>query len=56
MSDKSHSRSASNQGWFPKGRSGNLNGRPTSSRAPKSSAFEVLVEKTITETAAPRGR
>ena len=48
MSKKSRSRSAPNPGWFPKGRSGNLRGRPTSSRAPKSSAFEVLVEKTLT--------
>jgi len=48
VSDKSRSRSAPNPGWFPKGRSGNLRGRPTSSRAPKSSAFEVLVEKTLT--------
>src|SRR5271169_1501529 len=48
MSDKSRSRSAPNSGWFPKGRSGNLKGRPSSSRAPKSSAFEVLVEKTLT--------
>jgi hypothetical protein len=37
-----------NPGWFPKGRSGNLRGRPTSSRAPKSSAFEVLLERTLT--------
>jgi Family of unknown function (DUF5681) len=48
VSKKSRSRSAPNPGWFPKGRSGNLRGRPTSSRAPKSSAFEVLVEKTLT--------
>ncbi|SHN81084.1 DUF5681 domain-containing protein [Bradyrhizobium erythrophlei] len=48
MSDKSRSRAAPNPGWFPKGRSGNLKGRPTSSHVPKSSAFEVLVEKTIT--------
>jgi hypothetical protein len=48
MSDKSRSHSAPNPGWFPKGRSGNLKGRPTSSHVPKSSAFEVLVEKTIT--------
>src|SRR3984957_2635127 len=47
MSDKSRSRSAPNPGWFPKGRSGNLKGRPISSRPLKSSAFEVLVEKTI---------
>jgi hypothetical protein len=48
MSDKSRSRSTPNPGWFPKGRSGNIKGRPTSSsRAPKSSAFEVLVKKTL---------
>ena len=48
MSDNSRSHAAQNPGWFPKGRSGNLKGRPSSSRAPKSSAFEVLVEKTLT--------
>ena len=48
MSGKSPSPSAPNPGWFPKGRSGNLNGRPRASRAPKSSAFEVLMEKTVT--------
>jgi hypothetical protein len=37
-----------NPGWFHKGRSGNLNGRPRASRAAKDSAFEVLVEKTLT--------
>jgi Family of unknown function (DUF5681) len=42
------SRKPSNPGWFPKGRSGNLKGRPASSRASKASAFEVLVEKTLT--------
>jgi hypothetical protein len=40
----------SDKGRFPKGRSGNLKGRPASSRAPKSSAFEVLVEKNLTVT------
>ena len=50
MSKKSHSRSAPNPGWFPKGRSGNLKGRPRGSRAPRSSAFEVLVDKTLTVT------
>jgi hypothetical protein len=40
----------SDKGRFPKGRSGNLKGRPTSSRAPKPSAFKVLVEKTLTVT------
>ena len=49
MSKKSKSGST-NSGWFPKGRTGNLRGRPTSSRAPKSSVFEVLVEKTLTIT------
>jgi hypothetical protein len=41
-------RSGRNPGWFAKGRSGNLNGRPKTSRAPTPSAFEVLVEKTLT--------
>ena len=40
-------RSARNPGWFPKGRSGNLKGRPKSSRVQTVSAFEVLVEKTL---------
>ena len=48
MNKKSPPRSGSNPGWFPQGRSGNLKGRPTSSRAAKTSAFEVLVEKTLT--------
>jgi hypothetical protein len=48
VSDKSRTRSAPNPGWFPKGRSGNLKGRPRSSRGPTGSAFEVLVEKTLT--------
>jgi hypothetical protein len=39
---------ARNPGWFPKGRSGNLKGRPRSFRGPTGSAFEVLVEKTLT--------
>jgi Family of unknown function (DUF5681) len=47
MSKKSRSRSTPNPGWFPKGRSGNLNGRPRASRVSKGSAFEVLMEKTI---------
>src|ERR1700675_2743503 len=50
MSGKSGSRKTLNPGWFSKGRSGNPGGRPTASPAPQSSAFEVLVEKTLTVT------
>jgi hypothetical protein len=50
MSKKSRSRSAPNPGWFPKGRSGNLNGRPRASRASQRSAFDIVVEKTLTVT------
>ena len=50
MSGKSGSRKTLNRGWFGKGRSGNPGGRPTASPAPQSSAFEVLVEKTLTVT------
>jgi hypothetical protein len=49
MSKKTRSRTR-NPAWFSKGRSGNLKGRPTGSRAPKPSAFEGLVEKTLTVT------
>jgi hypothetical protein len=49
MSGKSRSKTL-NPGWFSKGRSGNPGGRPTASPAPRSSAFEVLVEKTLTVT------
>jgi hypothetical protein len=38
----------SNPGWFTKGRSGNPRGRPRTSRASSGSAFEVLVERTLT--------
>jgi hypothetical protein len=48
VSNKSRIRPAPNPGWFPKGRSGNLKGRPKSSRVRNGSAFEVLVEKTLT--------
>jgi hypothetical protein len=48
VSDKSRSRSAPNPGWFAKGRSGNLKGRPTSSRPSHASALDVVVEKTLT--------
>lgn len=40
-----------NPGWFPKGRSPNPAGRPAgSSPAPQASAFQVLVERTLTVT------
>jgi Family of unknown function (DUF5681) len=50
MSGKSGSRKTVNPGWFRKGSSPNPGGRPTASPAPQSSAFEVLVEKTLTVT------
>jgi hypothetical protein len=50
MSGKSGSKKTLNRGWFSKGRSGNPGGRPTASPAPKSSALEVLVERTLTVT------
>lgn len=50
MSDGSHSRKESNSGRFRKGRSGNPGGRPTSSRALEASAFDVVLEKTVTTT------
>ena len=49
MSGKSGSGKTRNPGWFSKGSSPNPGGRPRVSRAPKSSAFEVL-EKTLTVT------
>jgi hypothetical protein len=39
-----------NPGWFSKGRSGNPRGRPKNSRVPKASAFEVVMDKTVTVT------
>jgi hypothetical protein len=50
MSGKSGSRKTLNPGWFGKGRSGNPGGRPTASRAPQPSAFDIIVEKTLTVT------
>jgi hypothetical protein len=46
MSKKSRKRVTSNPAWYGKGQSGNLGGRPKS-RAPRSSAFDIVVEKTI---------
>ena len=48
MNDKSRSGATPNRGWFRKGSSGNLRGRPTTSRAPQASAFDVIVRKTLT--------
>jgi Family of unknown function (DUF5681) len=50
VNDKSRSGATPNRGWFRKGRSGNPGGRPTASRGPKASAFDVVVEKTLTVT------
>jgi Family of unknown function (DUF5681) len=51
VSNKSRSRSKANPGWFPKGRSGNLKGRPTGSRYSKEvSALDIVLEKTLTVT------
>ena len=48
MNEKSRSGATPNRGQFRKGRSGNPGGRPTVSRASRASAFDVLVEKTLT--------
>ena len=48
MNDKSRSGTKPNRGWFRKGRSGNPGGRPATARAPQASAFDVVVEKTLT--------
>ncbi len=47
MSKKPRAKATSNPGWYGKGRSGNLRGRPINSRAPRPSAFEIIVEKTL---------
>jgi uncharacterized protein DUF5681 len=49
MSKKSRKGATSNPAWYGKGQSGNLGGRPKS-RAPRSSAFDIVVEKTIVVT------
>jgi Family of unknown function (DUF5681) len=48
VNQKSRSGATPNRGQFRKGRSGNPGGRPTVSRASRASAFDVLVEKTLT--------
>jgi hypothetical protein len=48
VTDKSGSGATPNRGWFRKGSSGNLRGRPTASRAPRASAVDIIVEKTLT--------
>jgi Family of unknown function (DUF5681) len=46
-----------NPGWFRKGQSGNLRGRPRrSSRGPETSAFEILLDKTLTVTKGDKTR
>src|SRR5258708_11024377 len=50
MNDQSRSGATPNPGWFRKGSSGNPGGRATTSRASQGSAFDVLVEKTLTVT------
>ena len=46
-----------NPGWFRKGQSGNLRGRPRrSSRGPETSAFAILLDKTLTVTKGDRPR
>jgi Family of unknown function (DUF5681) len=48
VNDKSRSGATPNRGWFREGRSGNPGGRPIASRASQASAFDVVVEKTLT--------
>src|SRR5215471_7071898 len=47
MSKKSRSNTKPNPGWFREGQSGNPRGRPTASRPPQPSAFDVVMEKTL---------
>ena len=47
MNEKSRSGATPNPGWFRKGQSGNSNGRPTASRASQTSAFDIVMEKTL---------
>jgi len=47
VNEKPRSGATSNPGWFRKGRSGNPGGRPEASRASRSSAFDIVVQKTL---------
>lgn len=53
MNEKTRPGARSNPGWFRKGRSGS-GGRPPTSRISQRSAFDIVVEKTLTVT--DRGR
>ena len=48
MNKKSRSGKKRNPGWFSKGRSGNLGGRPKGSRASPASAIDIVVERKLT--------
>jgi len=48
MNQKSESDSTPNPGWFPKGQSGNPGGRPKTTRAPSTSTFDIVTERTLT--------
>jgi hypothetical protein len=48
VNEKSRSGTKPNRGWFRKGESGNPNGRPTASRPSQTSAFDIVMEKTLT--------
>ena len=47
MSKSSRVEGTSNPGRFRKGRSGNPRGRPATSSAPRPSAFDIVIEKTL---------
>jgi Family of unknown function (DUF5681) len=48
VNKKSRSGKKRNPGWFSKGRSGNLGGRPKGSRASPASAIDIVVERKLT--------
>lgn len=50
MSQNPKSKMKPNRGQFPKGRSGNPGGRPAGSRAPQSSAFDIILDKKLVVT------